>query len=136
MRIPMINAREWRAIEPLLPPTGGPGKPRLDDRLMLSGFYYAAACSCTFDSLPKGYGNAQSLRSRRRRWSADGTFDSLMQAGAPVIARMKANYWGLLAAASDIDSSDWRSSSEFFGRGVIPKLPHAQPKGRYADRRR
>ena len=33
--LPMIHTREWKKLEPLLPPTGGPGKPRLDDRLIV-----------------------------------------------------------------------------------------------------
>jgi hypothetical protein len=45
-----------------------------------------------------------------------------MEAGAPVIARMRAGYWGLIHAASDRDSPDWKSSSEFFGHGVIDDL--------------
>ena len=36
---PMIHIAEWKKLAPLLPPTGGPGKPRLDDRLMLSGHF-------------------------------------------------------------------------------------------------
>jgi Putative transposase of IS4/5 family (DUF4096) len=131
-----ILALPWKRLAPLLPPTGGPGKPRLDDRRMLSAFYYAAACHCSLGSLPPAYGNPRSLRTRRQRWQADGTLARLMQAGAPVIARMRATYWGLLRAASDTDSPDWKHSSEFFGRGVIPRLPHTQPRGRYAGRQR
>jgi hypothetical protein len=136
MRLPMVNAAEWKLIAPLLPAVGGPGKPRLDDRLMVSAFFYAAATNCSLDSLPPGYGNPRSLRTRRQRWSRDGTLERLMQAGKPVIARMYRFYWGMIGAASDMDSPDWKTSSEFFGHGVIPKLPHAQPRGRYAARRR
>jgi hypothetical protein len=53
-----------------------------------------------------------------------------MQAGAPVIERMRDGYWGLIRDAS----LDWRNSSEFFGRGVIPR--RAEPRGRYARRQR
>ena len=133
--LPMIHTREWKLLEPLLPPSGGPGKPRDNDRLYVSAFFYAAACSCTFESLPAAYGNPRSLRTRQVRWQRDGTLAKLMQAGAPVIARMREVYWGMLRAA-DTDSPDWRTSSEFFGRGVIPKLPHAMPRGRYAGRQR
>jgi hypothetical protein len=35
-------------------PAAGPGKPRLNDRLMLSGIFYAEACKCSLDSLPAG----------------------------------------------------------------------------------
>ena len=136
MRLPMITLAEWSSISPLLPPTGGPGKPRSDDRLMLSGLFYSAATKCTLECLPPGYGNPRSLRTRRPRWPADGTLPRLMQAGAPVIERMRHVYWGLMRDASDTASPDWRTSSEFFGRGVIPRLPRLAPKGRYADRRR
>ena len=48
------------------------------------------------------------------------------------IARMKATYWGLIRDAS----LDYRNSSEFWGRGIMPKRPaHMRPRGRYADRR-
>ena len=49
---------------------------------------------------------------------------------------MHRDYWGLIHAASDLDSPDWNNSREFFGHGVIPRRPHTEPRGRYADRRR
>ena len=73
MRIPLITLREWKSISPHLPPTGGPGKPRSDDRLMLSGLFYAEATRCSLESLPAGYGNPRSLRTRKLRWERDGT---------------------------------------------------------------
>jgi hypothetical protein len=103
---------------------------------MVSAFFYAEATRCTLESLPPAYGNPRSLRTRRQRWQRDGTLPKLMKAGAPVIARMRNAYWGLIRDASDTTSPDWRSSSEFFGQGVIPRLPRLAPKGRYADRRR
>ena len=137
MRLPLINAAEWRAIEPLLPPTGGPGKPRSDDRLMLSGLFYSAATKCSLESLPAGYGNARSLRTRKQRWQTSGTLAKLMEAGQPVIARMHRNYWGAIRENTLSNSVDWSNSREFWGRGVMPKQPHLNPKGRYAaDRRR
>ena len=113
MRIPIINSREWNSIAPLVPPAHGPGKPRSDDRLMLSAFFYAAACNCSLESLPPAYGNLRSLRTRRQRWECDGTLGKLMEAGAPVIERMRRGYLGLVRGAS----IDWKYSSEFFSRG-------------------
>ena len=130
--LPMIRSAEWKLLVPLLPPTGGPGKPRLDDRLFFSALFYAAACGCSLQSLPSGYPNPRSLQTRRQRWTADGTLPRLMKAGEPVIQRMRRTYWGLIRDAT----LDWKNSQEFFGHGSIPRQPHLQPKGRYADQRR
>jgi hypothetical protein len=60
-----------------------------------------------------------------------------MAVAAPATERMRRIYWGMVRDASDVDSPNWKTSSEFFGKGVIPRAPHLQPKGRYAaDRRR
>ena len=133
VQIPMIKARRMEADSTLLAPAHGPGKPGQDDRRYVSAFFYAAACNCSLESLPAAYGKARSLRTRRQRWEADGTLARLMEAGAPVIARLRAGYWGLIHDAS----LDWKNSSRsFLGKGVIPRAPHTEPRGRYADRRR
>jgi transposase len=124
----MIRAAEWKKLQPLLPPSGGPGKPRQDDRLYVSAFFYAAATSSSLECLPRAYGNPRSLRTRRLRWERDGTLRRLMQAGEPVVQRMHNRYWGLLRDAS----ISWDNSREFFGRGIIPRKPHTEPRGRYA----
>jgi len=49
----------------------------------------------------------------------------LMEAGGPVIARMKAGYLNLIRDAS----IDRQNSNDVFGRGVIPRLPHMEPRG-------
>ena len=125
MRIPMITHAEWQSIAPLLPPNDGPGKPRQGDRLYLSAFYYAEASRASLENLPAAYGNTRSLRTRRQRWDRDGVLGKLMEAGAPVIARMKAGYLNLIRDAS----IDRQNSNDFFGRGVIPRLTHQAGHG-------
>ena len=132
MRIPLITVHEWRSIAPLLPPTNDPGKARHGDRLYVSAFYYAEATRSSLENLPADYGNPRSLRTRRQRRERDGVLGKLMEAGAPVIARMKAGYLNLIRGAS----IDWKNSIDFFDRSVIPQLPHTEPRGRYAARRR
>ena len=99
MRIPLITAHEWRSIAPLLPPTNGPDNPRLDDRLHVSAFCYAEATRSSLENLPAAYGNPRSLRTRRQRLQRDGTLGKLMEAGAPVIKRMRAGYLNLIRGA-------------------------------------
>jgi hypothetical protein len=86
--------------------------------------------------LPTGYPNPHSLRTRQRTWERDGTLARLLEVGQPAIERMRDDYFRLVRAASDFGSADWKSSSEFFDRGAIPRLTHAEPKGRYAWRQR
>jgi hypothetical protein len=76
--------------------------------------------------------NPRSVQTRRQRWQAA----RLQPVLTPAIERMRDRYWGRVRAATLAHSADWKHSSEFFGHGVIPRLPHTEPKGRYADRRR
>ena len=79
---------------------------------------------------------ARSLRTRRQRWAADGTLPRLMEAGAPVIRRIRNAYFTRLRAASDSDSPGWKTSSEFFRRRRDPAATAHELRGRYANRRR
>jgi transposase len=131
MRLPQVTAAEWRKIEPTLPKFKT-GRPRNDDRFFISAFCWCEATNCTPECLPVGYPNPRSLRVRRLRWQQEGCWDQILTAARPAIARMHRDYWGLIRDAS----LDWKNSTQFFGRGVIPRLPHTEPRGRYADRRR
>lgn len=123
--LPMISSAVWKLLTLLLPPSARrPGKPRQDDRRYVSAFFYAEATRCSLDCLPAAYGNPRSLRTRRQRWQADGTLARLMEAGAPVIERMRNTYLGWVRDAT----LDWQNSTEFFGRVVISRQPHMQPK--------
>jgi hypothetical protein len=66
----------------------------------------------------------------RQRWERDGTLAKLLQAGAPIIARLKNEYWGAIRDASDVSSPNWKPSSAFFGKGLIPRLPGTSRRGR------
>jgi transposase len=136
MRLPQVTAAEWKLIAPALPARHGAGRPRADDRAFVSAFAYAAATGCSLQSLPAGYPNPRSLQTRRLRWQQAGVWNPIMTAAAPAVARMRNVYWGAIREHTLDASLDWRNSREFWGRGIMPKQPHLQPKGRYADRRR
>ena len=93
---------------------------------MLSGLLYAVAANASVQSLLIAYGNSRSLQTRKQRWTADGTMARLMEAGAPVIERMRNEYWGRVRNASFVGEPTCKTSPEFFGRGAIPRLPHMQ----------
>jgi hypothetical protein len=64
MRIPFITANEWRSIAPLLPPTNGPSKPRLDDRLYVSAFWKICRWPMAIRDHSEPCGNAGSVTAR------------------------------------------------------------------------
>ena len=133
MRIPLITVHEWRSIAPLLPPTNDPDKARHGDRLYVSAFYYAEATRSCLENLPAAYGNPGLPRTKRQRWERGTRVPGkLMEAGAPVIERMRAGDSSLIRGAS----IDWKNSIDFFDRSVIPQLPHPEPRGQFAARRR
>ena len=103
-----------------------PGRSALSQRVLLR-----RGLQLFFGKPPAAYGNARPPHPARR-WQADGTLARPMEAGAPVIERMRAGYWGLIRDAS----LDWRNSYEFIGKGIVPRQPYLGPRGRYADRRR
>lgn len=131
MRLPQVTAAEWRQIEPTLP-TFKTGRPRNDDKMFISALCWCEATGCTPECLPAGYPNPRSLRVRRLRWQQEGCWDRILAAAKPTIARMHRDYSGLVRDAS----LDRVNSTQFFGQGVIPKLPRLQPRGRYAGRQR
>lgn len=58
----------WGAIEPHLP-KGLPGKPRVDDRRVLSGILHVLKTGCRWRDVPSEYGPPTTIYNRYHRWS-------------------------------------------------------------------
>ncbi len=58
----------WGAIEPHLP-KGQPGKPRVDDRRVLSGILHVLKTGCRWRDVPSEYGPPTTIYNRYHRWS-------------------------------------------------------------------
>ena len=75
-RLPMITAREWQAIAPVIPRNQA-GPPPRHDRQIVSAVCYAQLARCSFESLPPGYPKAmidpytRAAVGARRRVAAD-----------------------------------------------------------------
>jgi transposase len=74
-----LSEREWQKIKPLLPVFRG-GKPRLNDRLIISGILLSLSTACPWRELPAIYGSPNTLMSRYNRWKKDGTLDRICRA--------------------------------------------------------
>ena len=62
-----LSDRQWAAIEPLLPHLGG--KPRVDDRRIISGILHRFREGLRWRALPDTYGPRTTVFNRFNRWS-------------------------------------------------------------------
>lgn len=70
---------QWARIEPLLP-RNQPGKPRVDDRRVLSGIVHALKSGGRWSDTPPEYGPRKTLYNRFVRWAERGIWERIFQA--------------------------------------------------------
>ena len=85
-----LNDKQWAVIEPLLPHWGG--KPRVDDRRVISGILHRFREGLRWRAMPDEYGPRTTLFNRFNRWSRRGLWQELFAAlaacGDPPILAM------------------------------------------------
>src|SRR5436305_11627140 len=70
-----LSDTQWAAIEPLLPHLGG--KPRVDDRRVISGILHRFREGLRWRAIPAAYGPRTTLFNRFNRWSKRGLWQEL-----------------------------------------------------------
>src|ERR1700754_4163618 len=82
-----LNDTQWAAIGPLLPLWGG--KPRVDDRLVISGILHRFREGLRWRALPDAYGPRTTVCNRFNRWSERGVLQQVflgpLRAGGGVL---------------------------------------------------
>lgn len=73
-----LNDAQWAVIEPLLPNLGG--KPRVDDRRVISGILHRYREGLRWRTIPAEYGPRTTLFNRFNRWSEKGIWQGLLAA--------------------------------------------------------
>lgn len=73
-----LNDAQWAVIEPLLPRLGG--KPRVDDRRVISGILHRYREGLRWRTIPAEYGPRTTLFNRFNRWSEKGIWQALLAA--------------------------------------------------------
>jgi len=71
---------EWVRLEPLLPGHPRQGRRWIDHRLVINGIFHRTRAGCPWRDLPEHYGNWKTVYNRHRRWSGDGTWESILDA--------------------------------------------------------
>jgi transposase len=77
-RLFWLSDEAWAAIEPHLP-RGKPGKPRVDDRRVISGILHVLKVGCRWRDVPSEYGPATTIYNRYNRWSRRGLWQRLFE---------------------------------------------------------
>ena len=77
-RLFWLSEEAWAAIEPHLP-HGRPGKPRVDDRRVISGILHVLKTGCRWRDVPSDYGPATTIYNRYSRWSQRGLWQRLFE---------------------------------------------------------
>jgi transposase len=92
-----LTDAEWALLEPLLP-----GRVRrrggqwVDHRKVIDGVMWRTRTGSPWRDLPASYGNWKTVYNRHRRWSADGTWERVLD--------------GLRTGADEMDAAEWRVS--------------------------
>ena len=77
-RLFWLSDRAWAALDPHLP-HGRPGKPRVDDRRVISGIFHVLKTGCRWRDVPREYGPATTVYNRFNRWSQRGVWARIFE---------------------------------------------------------
>ncbi|WP_435246920.1 IS5 family transposase, partial [Streptomyces sp. NRRL F-5630] len=115
-----LTNREWSLLEPHLPPLGGRGGRWNDHRVVVNGILFRVRTGVPWRDLPERYGSWKTVYERHRRWSADGTWDRILQvvlADADLAGRID---WSMVG----VDSTSCRAHQHAAGaRKARPQIP-------------
>ena len=81
-----LSDEQFARLKPHLP-SDTRGKPRVDDRRVISGIIHVLKCGCRWIDAPSAYGPRKTLYNRFVRWAAKGVWEDifhvLASAGGP-----------------------------------------------------
>ena len=115
-----LSEAQMERLLPFLPKSHG--KPRVDDRRVLSGIIFINRNGLRWCDAPKEYGPAKTLYNRWKRWSDNGVFARIMVGLATERAEHKAkgrpigffmsagqvsDYTGAAALLGSLPKADW-----------------------------
>ncbi|TGN75828.1 IS5 family transposase [Streptomyces bauhiniae] len=111
---------EWSLLEPHLSPSGGRGGRRNDHRTVANGILFRVRTGVPWRDLPERHGSWKTVYERHRRWSADGTWDRILQsvqADADLAGRID---WSMVG----VDSTSCRAHQHAAdARNARPRVP-------------
>ena len=112
----VITDELWEILEPLLPPrTGRQGRPWNDHRVTLEGIAWRFRVDAPWRDVPAGFGKYQSVWERHRLWSADGTYQRMLEAVHAAVGTAPAAGWlNVLSVDSTVVRADQHAAGARF----------------------
>jgi transposase len=110
----------WTLLEPHLP-HGKPGKPRVDDRRVISGILHVLKVGCRWRDVPPEYGPAKTVYNRYHRWSQRRIWQRMfekMAASGPVPDELSIDSTHVKAHRSAQGSKGGRGNKQSARRGA------------------
>ncbi len=115
-----LTNREWSLLSPHLPPLGGRGGRWNDHRMVVNGILFRVRTGVPWRDLPERYGSWKTVYERHRRWSADGTWDRILQAVLADADHVGRIDWSMVG----VDSTSCRAHQHAAGaRKARPRIP-------------
>lgn len=106
-----LTDKQWRIIEPLIPPEKFGGRPReVAMREVINGILYRVKNGCSWKNLPKDFPAAKTVYHYFREWGLDGTWERV-HACLRTLVRRKAGKSDMPTACV-IDSQSVKTTSK------------------------
>ncbi len=117
-----LSDEAWTVVVDLFTETHGPGRPRLNDRLMLDGVLWVLCSGAAWRDMPERFGPWSTVYQGFRGWRNQGAFDHMLKR-----LQLRLNEQGLIDLHTwMIDSSAVRATRSASAAGK--KGPH-EPAG-------
>ena len=119
-----LTEAQMARLAPFFPKSHG--KPRVDDRRVLSGIIFINRNGLRWRDAPKEYGPAKTLYNRWKRWSDRGIFACMMhglaaEAAVPKTVMIDATYLKAHRTASSLRIRKGGPTTDGGGQSVEPK---------------
>ncbi|MGV4988531.1 IS5 family transposase [Streptomyces sp. NRAIS4] len=115
-----LTDQEWARLEPHLPKNVGRGGRWKSHRRVINGVLFRQRTGVPWRDLPARFGSWKTVHDRHRRWSADGTWERILQAvQADADAEGRID-WSMVS----VDSTSCRAHQHAAGaRSDAPRIP-------------
>lgn len=110
---------EWAVLVPLLPTSNNRCGRWRDHRQVINGIIHRLSTGCQWRKLPERFGPWQTVHKRHMLWSADGTWERLLQHVQAVADAASGIDWDI-----NVDSTSIRAHQHAAG---APKAPPPTP---------